>query len=137
MGNEYRERLQDVHPELRWRVERILDALAALNHPAWVAEGIRSAKRQDDLYAQGRTTPGMIVTNVRSTSPGATHCPQADGFGHAVDLAFQSGEGLPLDNWSSAHPWMLLGAMARTLGLTWGGDWRTMKGDYGHVEWKG
>lgn len=129
---EYRERLDGVEPTLALKVGQILDALAALGHPAWVVEGVRSLERQRQLYAQGRTAPGPIVTNVDGTRlDQCTHSPQADGYGHAVDLAFQGAE-----PWDRLHPWALLGAMARALGLAWGGDWKSIKGDLGHVEVK-
>jgi len=51
------------------KVERLKDALIE----ACVAQGItiaiteayRSIERQNQLYAQGRTTPGKIVTNAK------------------------------------------------------------------------
>lgn len=129
---EHRERLVGVAGRLAVSTEAILDAMARLGHPMWVVEGVRSLERQRRLYAQGRTAPGPIVTNVDGTRlEHCTHSPQADGEGHAVDLAFQGDS-----PWDPAHPWGLLGAMARALGLTWGGDWKAMKGDLGHIEVK-
>jgi peptidoglycan L-alanyl-D-glutamate endopeptidase CwlK len=127
---EHRERLVGVAPDLAAKAGMILTALAALGYPAWVVEGVRSLERQKALYAQGRTQPGPIVTRADGTRVDqCTHSPQADGYGHAVDFAFQ-GE----SPWDATHPWPLLGAMARALGLTWGGDWKSLKGDLGHVE---
>ena len=129
-AHEYRARLVGVEPGLAAKVVRILDAMAALDCAMWVVEGVRSVERQRTLYAQGRTTPGNIVTNVDGHDlTQCTHSPQADGYGHAVDLAYQG-----VSPWDDSHPWALLGAMAHVLGLRWGGDWKTLKGDYGHVE---
>lgn len=58
--------------------------LALLTSPVdfAVVEGVRSRERQKQLYAQGRTAPGDIVTWTMQSK----HLVQADGFGHAVDL---------------------------------------------------
>ncbi len=45
----------------------IYDALSALLPDEWQPyQGLRSLEEQDKLYAQGRTTPGEIVTLARS-----------------------------------------------------------------------
>ena len=127
---EMRHRLTGVHPDLQTAMVRILEAMTLLGHPMFVVEGVRSLERQRELYAKGRTAPGKVVTHVDGSDPTkARHSPQADGYGHAVDLAFQ-GEA----PWAVSHPWPLLGAMARALGLRWGGDFKSLKGDLGHVE---
>src|SRR6478609_5661733 len=33
-----------------------------------IVQGLRTIKEQDDLYAQGRTKPGKVVTNARGGS---------------------------------------------------------------------
>lgn len=72
-------KLDGVHPSLVKRVE-----LAARigSQPFMVLEGVRSEARQKELYAQGRTKPGKIVTWTLNSK----HKKQADGYGHAVDL---------------------------------------------------
>jgi hypothetical protein len=50
-------------PEFRARLERIVDRMRdEFGHDVQVVETVRSGERQDHLYAQGRTTPGPIVT---------------------------------------------------------------------------
>jgi peptidoglycan LD-endopeptidase CwlK len=39
--------------------------LASANLPFYLFMGLRSFEDQDELYAQGRTKPGNIVTNAR------------------------------------------------------------------------
>ena len=62
------ERLNKLHPLIR---QSALDAYdeACKNTPKgihpFITESIRSFKRSDDLYAQGRTKPGKIVTNAK------------------------------------------------------------------------
>lgn len=72
-------RLEGVHPDLVRVVKRAIE-LTAVDFS--VLEGVRSYKRQAELYAKGRTAPGPVVTWTMASK----HRVQADGFGHAVDL---------------------------------------------------
>lgn len=51
-----------------------------------VTEGVRTAKRQAELYAQGRTTSGIRVTNKDGVKNKSNHQVKADGKGWAVDI---------------------------------------------------
>lgn len=129
-------RLEGVHPALIEKVGRILTAMDALGHPMMVTDGVRSTEAQQRLYAQGRTAPGKIVTFADGVTKKSNHQAKADGFGHAVDCCFLvdiDGDGPDDPSWAMTHPWSLYGAMARTLGLRWGGDFVSLR-DYPHVE---
>lgn len=86
--------------------------------------GLRTGAEQDALYAQGRTTPGAIVTNARAGS-------SAHNKGAAVDFAFEKTDGRL--SWNDSEPWDQVGALAESIGLSWGGRWTTFK-DRPHVE---
>jgi peptidoglycan L-alanyl-D-glutamate endopeptidase CwlK len=123
-------RLQGVHPNLVEDCYVLMNVMRTLGFPLFVSNGLRTLEEQAALYAQGRTKPGLKVTNVDGSDPTkATHSPQADGWGHAVDFAFDDPQ-----PWADKHPWRAFGENAKALGLKWGGDWKTMKGDLGHVE---
>ena len=131
-------RLAGVHPALRARVEWIIQAMAVLGVRMMVTSGVRTDAEQQALYAQGRTTPGAIVTQLdggmrRSNHQTRLAGPHA-GYGCAVDMAFVGPDGRP--SWDEDQPWLLYGRMATALGLTWGGDWKTFK-DKPHIELKG
>ena len=114
-----RSRLKGVHPDLIRVVDR---ALMLSSVDFMVIEGVRTPERQRALYAQGRTKPGRIVTwTLRSR-----HLVQADGFGHAVDLA-----PYPLD-WEGPARFPKFDAIARAMfaaaddlgvAIRWGADW--------------
>lgn len=123
-------RLDGVHPHLVDRVTRMLHAMAELGFPMMVTDGVRTQAQQQALYAQGRTAPGKIVTNADGMTRKSNHQPKADGFGHAVDCCFLV-DGKP--SWDATLPWFLYGAMAKALGLTWGGDWKSII-DKPHIE---
>jgi peptidoglycan LD-endopeptidase CwlK len=122
MSPDRRENLAGVHPTLAGVIVKILDALVVLGHPAMVVEGVRTAAKQHECFLNHSS-------QVDAGSPASTHEIQPEGYGHAVDLAFQG----PTP-FASSHPWALLGAMVHlTPTLMWGGDWKTLK-DLGHVE---
>ena len=114
-----RSRLKGVHPDLIRVVDR---ALMLSSVDFMVIEGVRTPERQRALYAQGRTKPGRIVTWTRRS----LHLVQADGFGHAVDLA-----PYPLD-WEGPARFPKFDAIARAMfaaaddlnvAVRWGADW--------------
>lgn len=109
--------LYGVHPILSGVVVRAL-ALSTVDFK--VLEGVRSHARQMELYAQGRTAPGPIVTWTKNSR----HFVNPDtGFGHAVDL-------LPAPyDWKDTAPFdavadaMLQAAEELGVQIRWGADW--------------
>ncbi len=74
------DRLKGVHPSLIRVVRR---AAELSTQPFLVLEGVRTPERQRQLYAQGRTKPGNVVTWTLKSNHFVN---AATGFGHAVDL---------------------------------------------------
>lgn len=112
-------RLRGCHPDLKARVTALIDALARQGLDLVLTQGVRSVAQQQALYAQGRYKPGKIVTNCDGLVRVSNHQPKADGYGYAVDVAWRNAHGEI--TWEG--PWDLLGALAATHGLTWGGSW--------------
>lgn len=114
-----RDRLKGLHPKLIAVVERAIK-LSAIDFT--VLEGVRTPERQRELYAQGRTKPGQIVTWTFKSN----HFIGADGFGHAVDVAPIINGAIP---WNDTHAFdSVASAMFRAaaeVGVTlrWGADW--------------
>ena len=105
--------MQGLHPDLIAKVSPILDTLGMV-----VIQGVRTVAQQQALYAQGRTTPGSIVTYKDGIVHKSNHQPHADGFGHAVDCAFYGP-----DPFADTHPWEAYGEAVEASGLVWGGRW--------------
>lgn len=119
LGAQSRARLKGVHPQLVRIVER---AIELSRQDFMVLEGVRTPQRQKELYAQGRTKPGDIVTWTLTSN----HFVRADGFGHAVDLC-----PFPVD-WEGPTRFPKFDEIARAMfaaakelgiGLRWGADW--------------
>lgn len=102
--------------------------MAFEGHPMRICQGVRTAAEQNKLWQQGRVTPGKIVTNANGIDKKSNHQVKDDGWGHAVDLCFTTG-----DPFGEDQPWARFGELVRAEGLKWGGDWVKFK-DRPHVE---
>ncbi len=86
----------------------------------------RSYLEQDELYAQGRTKPGKIVTNARGGQSKHNHM---DKRNHPCSLAFDcvpivSGKAV----WDAKDPiWQKVGEIGESCGLEWAGRWKRFK----------
>lgn len=112
-------RLAGVHPKLAAVVKA---AAPTLPFQLLVTEGVRSKERQKQLYAQGRTAPGKIVTWTMNSK----HAVQADGFGHAVDLCPVIGGQVPWNDkakFLAISKAMLTAAQGLGTRIRWGADW--------------
>lgn len=88
-------------PEFRDRLERVMDRMRSeFGHTVTVLETVRSQARQEALYAQGRTTPGAIVTWTKNSrhSQGMAADLMVDGqwqnpmgYAHLAEIAKQEG----------------------------------------------
>jgi peptidoglycan L-alanyl-D-glutamate endopeptidase CwlK len=80
-----------------------------------VTSGTRTYEEQNELFEQGRTKPGKIVTNARGGY--SNH-----NFGIAFDVTIFEGM-TPV--WESPL-YKVIGSMGKQLGLSWGGDWKSI-----------
>lgn len=116
LGQRSLDRLAGVHPDLVRVVKRAIEITKV---DFKVIEGVRTPERQRELYAQGRTKPGPVVTWTLKSN----HFKQADGYGHAVDL-------LPAPyDWKDTKKFdavaMAMFDAAKELGvrIRWGANW--------------
>ena len=56
------------HPRLQVLAGKLLEECSKQGLVIAIGETLRTVAEQDALYAQGRTTPGQIVTNARGSS---------------------------------------------------------------------
>ncbi len=110
----HQEKLKGVDSRL---VEIAVEACATLPFDTVVAEGVRSAKRQAELWAKGRTAPGPKVTWV-------THSNHQDG--HAVDIYPLEADGslsASVKKFDQLAAAMFSVAKAKGVQIRWGADW--------------
>lgn len=75
--------LKGVHPDL---ILVMSTAICDTPIDFTIIEGVRTTKRQQDIFAQGRTKPGKIVTYADGVKNKSNHQVKSDGFGHAIDF---------------------------------------------------
>lgn len=113
------QRLARVHPRLAALALRMVDLCAAAGVGVLITQGLRTWEEQDELYAQGRSKPGDIVTKAKGGQ--SWH-----NFGLAFDIVVL--DSLSKADWDTAHPgWRQAAAVGKSLGLEWGGDWKSFK----------
>lgn len=115
--------ISDLHYKLRPIAEKFLTECTKAGVPVFITDTLRTWEEQANLYAQGRTKPGKIVTKSR---PGNSW----HNFGLAFDIAFKTppAKGLYEGEWAKVV------AIAKKLGLVWGGDFTTIH-DKPHFEY--
>ena len=110
----------DVEINCRKWVERC--QAAGLN--VLVTQTVRDNEYQAKLYAQGRTAPGSIVTNAKTPS---FHNVKAG-------LAFDFCKNVKGQEYSDAAFFRKAAAIAKEMGFSWGGDWKSFV-DMPHIQW--
>lgn len=108
-------RLNTAHPDLQRLFREVVKTFDCR-----VIFGHRSVAEQQELYAQGRTEPGQIVTNIDGVTRLSMH-------NHSPSLAVDV---VPYPvNWSDTNRmryfagWVMCKAQDMGIPLRWGGDW--------------
>ena len=119
--------LDELLSPVRKRVDQFLAECKLNNIDLLVTSTYRDNESQDALYAQGRTTPGSIVTKAKGGQ-------SFHNYRCAIDV-------VPLVNgkavWDGANPvWAKIGALGKLAGLDWAGDWKTSK-ELAHFQYTG
>ncbi|MDO8912286.1 MAG: M15 family metallopeptidase [Phenylobacterium sp.] len=111
LGAKSRAKLQGVDPRLVAVVERAIQITAV---DFMVVEGVRPPERQKQLYAQGRTVPGKVVTWTLKSK----HIE-----GKAVDLLPAPYDWKDPAKFALVNKAMMQAAGELGAGVRWGRDW--------------
>jgi peptidoglycan L-alanyl-D-glutamate endopeptidase CwlK len=118
--------LDDLAPPAKQRALAFIAAASAKGIDLLVTSTYRDSESQDALYAQGRSTPGNIVTRAKAGQ--SWH-----NWRCALDV-------VPLVNgkaiWDDQALWGQVGEIGKSCGLEWAGDWKTFK-EYPHFQYTG
>jgi peptidoglycan LD-endopeptidase CwlK len=117
-------KISDLRPAFGAKCVRVLEACKAKGVELMVTCTLRTMDEQAELYAQGRTAPGHIVTNAK---PGAS----AHNYGLAMDVVPVVNHKLEWD--VNAPEWQVYADAVRAEGLQWGGDFTGLK-DFPHCQ---
>lgn len=113
LSNASIEKLRGVKPRL---VDVVMRAIELTKVDFKVIEGLRTKERQAQLYAQGRTAPGKVVTWALSSK-------HIDGL--AVDLLPAPYDWKDLANFDAVADAMFQAADELGVKIRWGADWNS------------
>ena len=118
-------KLKELHPVLADKARQLIEK--SYKEGIWliITQGFRSIEEQNALYAQGRSKPGKIVNNAKG---GYSY----HNYGLAFDFAILNKDGSV--DWTVDEQWKRVGAIGKSLGLEWGGDWKSLP-DYPHFQY--
>lgn len=114
--------LDDLRSDVRANVETLLSLCRAQGLNVLITQTKRDNEYQAYLYAQGRTRPGSIITNSRTTT--------FHGAGLAVDFC----ENIRGHEYDDASFFRNVAIIAKAIGFSWGGDWKGFP-DNPHLQW--
>ncbi|AKM20737.1 M15 family metallopeptidase [Geobacillus stearothermophilus] len=121
-------RLSGLHPLVADKARALIRKAYEEGIYIIITQGFRTVEEQNRLYALGRTKPGRIVTNARG---GYSY----HNFGLAFDVCVCNVfKGTLIPSWSLDRRWFRVGQIGKSLGLEWGGDWKSFK-DYPHFQY--
>lgn len=104
--------ISTLHPSVRPYARALVQRAAERGIQIKVISGTRSYAEQNELYEQGRTKSGNVVTNARGGY--SNH-----NFGIAFDIGvFDGTRYLP-----ESPLYKVVGSIGTSLGLEWGGNW--------------
>lgn len=129
------DRIQKAHPRIR---QMLLDQYKEANNK--LGKGVRlrftrvysTPEEQNELYAQGRTKPGSVVTNAKAWE-------SIHNYGLAFDIVLlidRDGDGnFESVSWDMVKDfdrdgisdWLEIVTYFKSKGWTWGGDWKKFK----------
>jgi peptidoglycan L-alanyl-D-glutamate endopeptidase CwlK len=119
--------LDDLNPKVKKLAEQFIKACKDASIDILIYSTYRDAESQNELYAQGRTKPGRIVTNAKA------------GFSyHNWRCAFDF---VPIVNgkarWDDSAAYAKCGAIAEDLGFEWAGRWSGKLKETAHLQFTG
>lgn len=106
--------INDLNSKVKAKAEQFLQKCKDAGLNVVIYSTFRDHESQNELYAQGRTKPGKVVTKAKG----------GDSF-HNWKVAFDAA---PMVNgaiaWNDAKLFEKMGAIGESCGLEWGGRWK-------------
>ena len=120
--------IANLNTTVKYAAEQLVERCYRRGVNIRITDGLRTFSEQDELYAQGRTSPGSIVTNAKAGY-------SFHNFGLAIDFVLiSSGYDMKADvDGDGTADWSEVVEVAKELGFAWGGDWKSFK-DNPHFE---
>lgn len=117
--------VKQLHPDLQKKIKQLQDICKKSGITIGISECLRTVAEQDAFYAQGRTKPGIKVTNCKGGTYSSMHqwgvafdfylIMDVDGDGKTNDDSYNDATGL----------FEKVGKLGQSIGLEWGGSWKS------------
>lgn len=121
------ERIETLHPVFREKARKFVELLEKSSEYRWrVTSAFRSLDEQKKLHDAYTANPSRAAI---ASAPGLSF----HNYGLAIDVLPMSDDFKRILNITTAE-WQPVGIIAKALGLTWGGDFKT-RTDRPHVEY--
>jgi len=106
--------LKELLPSFKVKVEKLINTVKDRGIDIIITSTYRSFIEQDDLYSQGRTKPGKIITNAKGGQ-------SSHNIRRAVDFCILKGKKA---SYTCTGDYYSVGNVATKMGLEWGGNWK-------------
>lgn len=135
-------KIEDLHPQVQKLCKEFLAQCEAEGIEVLITSTYRDHESQAELYAQGRTKPGSVVTNAK---PGQSWHNWRVAFDivplrHGKPVWGTAGNGIDSDstddNTDDLELWQRIGKIGKSVGLEWAGDWKTFR-EFPHFQYTG
>ncbi|SFE14850.1 peptidoglycan L-alanyl-D-glutamate endopeptidase CwlK [Lentibacillus persicus] len=122
---------EELHPIVEEKTETLIEKASTININVVITDTVRTKKEQRELYEQGRSEGGQVVTHARG---GESY----HNYGLAIDYALRNHDGDIIwdtnydGNNNGESDWFEVADIAKELGFKWGGDGNFK--DYPHLQ---
>lgn len=118
-------RIEDLHPTLQPLARQFVQECKDEGIDVLIYLTYRSGDEQNELYAQGRTKPGKIVTKVKAGHSDHNRMLNGKPASLAFDaVPLRTVDGKKVAIWNDPVLWSKMGEIATNIGLSWGGNWK-------------
>lgn len=133
--------IEGLHPSIRKDAKKLVDEIEKeMGIKVKVVSTSRLEKDQNELYAKGRTTAQLREKGIKNiqgkpNEAEVTKAPFGQSY-HNFGLAMDIVEVSPKNGYGKGYPdsrWQKIGAIAKSQGWEWGGDWKLFI-DHPHVQ---
>ncbi|MDK4494548.1 M15 family metallopeptidase [Fusobacterium necrophorum] len=127
------DKMNKVHPNL---IAFMKELIQITPYDFKILSGMRTAKEQAELYEQGRSKPGTIITNADGYKYCSNHQEKVDGYGYAVDIGVlvkENEKTVYKGSWKDFHYYETIYKTAEKAGLLekyeieWAGNWKSFR----------
>ncbi|KYM51381.1 endolysin [Fusobacterium necrophorum subsp. funduliforme] len=123
------DKMSRVHPKL---VDFMKELIQISHFDFKITSGMRTAKEQANLYQQGRSKPGLVVTNADGYKYCSNHQEKVDGYGYAVDVCILKYTSKGDVDWNLKYYKELYeiakkNGLLEKYGIEWAGNWKNFK----------